>query len=198
MNSRTCTRTFGAVAVLLIIVGGCQRSANREAAKGLVTKFEEILQQKQTLDDLEEKAKQYDAALENALKQGSSIRAAKALGAWAAEYRALLSQARSLTARENEIIDAIVTDSARLTGDAARHGREATDALREHVSALQRGIETAERIIAAVESDPDDPAKADLTRLDEFNKILEELEAKEKEAFQRAQDSIARLRAMTL
>lgn len=106
----------------------------------------------------------------------------------------MLSQARSIVEAQSPTVDKLVSDSARLSGDAAKYAREATDSLRDSVSSQQRGIELSEQMIGLLESYIGDPKNTSLQQLEELAKSLEDLDAKEKQAFQRAQDAVVRLR----
>jgi len=77
----------------------------------------------------------------------------------------------------------------------AKYAREATDALRDDVGSQKREIDIGEQVIALIESYIGDPRNTDLKQLQELTKTLEDLDAKEKQAFQRAQDALVRLRA---
>lgn len=50
--------------------------------------------------------------------------------------------------------------------------------------------------MATLESSVSDPASADPKKLDELTSSLDDLDSKEKHAFQQAQDAVARLRAV--
>jgi len=107
----------------------------------------------------------------------------------------MLSQARSVADAQSTITDTLVSDSVRLSGDAGKYAREATDALRDDVTSQKRAIDLGERVIALIESYIGDPGSTDLKRLEELTKTLEDLDTKEKQTFQRAQDAVVRLRA---
>jgi hypothetical protein len=50
------------------------------------------------------------------------------------------------------IIDTMVSDRVKLSGDAGKYVREATDVLREDVSLQRRGIDIAQKVIALIAS----------------------------------------------
>jgi hypothetical protein len=181
--------------LVLVLNTGCGRSKNREVAQGFVAQFDRILEQRKTLDKFEEQGKQYDQQLEKDLQEPNVTKQVKALGVWVGEYRAMLSQARTIVEAQSSIVGNLVSDSARFSGDAAKYAREATDSLRDSVSSQQRGIEIGEQMIALLESYIGDPKSTSLRQLEELTKTLEDLDAKEKQAFQRAQDAVVRLRA---
>ncbi len=110
----------------------------------------------------------------------------------------MLSQARSIVEAQSPIVDRLVSDSVRFSGDAAKYAREATDSLRDSISSQQRGIEIGEQMIALLESYIGDPKNTNLGPLEELAKTLEDLDVKDKQAFQRAQDAVVRLRAAAL
>lgn len=181
--------------LVLVLATGCGRSTNREVAQDFVAHFERILEQRKTMDKLEEQGKHYDEQLEKDLQEPNVTKQVKALGVWIGESRAMLSQARSITAAQSPIVDKLVSDSVRFSGDAAKYAREATDALRDSVSLQQRGIEIGEQVIALLESYIGDPKNTSLRQLEELTKTLEDSDAKEKQASERAQDAVVRLRA---
>jgi hypothetical protein len=181
--------------LVLALNTGCEQSRNREIAQGFVAQFERILEQRKTLDKLEEQGKQYDQQLDKDLRESNTTKRVKALGVWVGEYKGMLSQARSVSDAQSTIIDTLVSDSAKLSGDAGKYAREAIDSLRDDVSLQKRELDIVEQMIALVESYIGDPGSADLKQLEEFTKTLDDLDAKEKQAFQRAQDAIVRLRA---
>jgi len=184
--------------LVLAVTTGCGRSKNREVAQGFVAQFDRILEQRKTLDKLEQQGKQYDQQLEKDLQEPNVTKQAKAIGVWVGEYRAMLSQARSIVEAQSPIVDKLVSDSVSFSGDAAKYAREATDSLRDSISSQQRGIEIGEQMIALLESYIGDPKNTNLGQLGELAKTLEDLDAKEKQAFQRAQDAVVRLRATAL
>ena len=195
MVKKVATCIVYAAMALLIFDIGCTRSRNRELAQGFTVQFDQIVEQRKALDKLEEQGKQYNEQLEKALQQPDATRKAKALGVWVGEYKAMLSRARSHVDAQNTIVDKLVSDSAQFTGDAAKYARETADALRDSVSLEQRGADVGGQVIELLESYIDDPKNTNLGQLEELTKGLEDLDAREKQAFQRAQDATIRLRA---
>lgn len=179
-------------AIVPMMLVSCSRSRERETAKAFLARFDQVLEQSAALDKLDQETKPYDEQLEKALQQKDRLTAAKALGAWVAGYRALVQQARSILDKESALVDKMVSDSANFSAETGKYAREATDALREHESALKQGIETTDQLIAIVE----DLQDADVAEVPELSKKIEDLDAKEQQAFQRAKDAIARLRAI--
>ncbi len=53
----------------------------------------------------------------------------------------MLSPARSVADAQSAIVDKLVSDSVKFSGDAAKYARETTDALRDSVSSEQRGVD---------------------------------------------------------
>lgn len=198
MNNKARRAMLSTAMLVLVLNTGCGRSANRELAQAFVAKFDSILEKRKVLDNLEGQARQYDEQLEKALQEPSKVKRAKALGAWIAQYRALLSQAQSIVESESPLVDTLVSDSARFTGDANKYGRETTDALREHISMQRQALEVGDEIIAVIESSIDESAGFEPKKFEDLSKSLEVLDAKEKQAFQRAQDALARLHAVAL
>jgi len=165
-------------------------------AVGFLARFDKIVEQNRAWDDLEKQGDQYNQQLEKALEERNATKRAMGFGTWVGQYKAFLSQARSIVETQNSLVDGLVADSARLTGDANRYAREATEALREYIATQRKGIDLAEELIATIESYVAQPGVADPKRLEELTKALDELDAKEKQAFQRAQDAAVRLRAV--
>jgi len=104
--------------LVLVLNTSCGRSKNREVAQGFVAQFDRILEQRKAMDKLEEQGKHYDEQLEKDLQESNVTKQAKALGVWVGGYRAMLSQARSVADAQSTIIDALVSDSVKLSGDA--------------------------------------------------------------------------------
>ena len=167
-------------------------------AAGFLARFDKIVEQNRAWDDLEKQGDQYNQQLEKALAERNLTKRAMGFGTWVGQYKALLSQARSIVETQNSLVDGLVADSARITGDANRYAREATDALREYIATQRKAIDVAEELIATIESYVAQPDIADPKRLEEMTKALDELNANEKQAFQRAQDAVVRLRAVAL
>ena len=174
---------------------GCEGSRNREVAQGFVAQFDKILEQRKTLDKLESDGKQYDQQLEKDLQEQNVAKRAKALGVWVGEYKAMLSQAKSAVDAQSTVIDAMVADSVKFSGDAAKYAREATDALRDYVSIQRREADLDEQVITLIESHIGESSSIDPKQLEELAKPLEDLDAEEKQVFQRSQDAVVRLRA---
>lgn len=118
----------------VVLVLGCGPSAESAANKDFLAKFDKIVEQNTALDNLEKKADEYNQQLEKASDERNPTKRAVAIGAWIGQYKALLSQAHSIVDNQSSLVDDLVTDSARLSGDANRHSREATDALREYIA----------------------------------------------------------------
>ena len=183
-----------AAVLVLALNTGCGRSRNREVAQGFVAEFDRILEQRKALDKLEERGKKYNEQLEKDLQEPNSAKKDKALGVWVGEYKAMLSQVRSVADAQSAIVDKLFSDSVKFSDDAAKYAREATDALRDYLSSQQRGIEIGAQVIDLLESYIEHPKNTNL-QLEELTKTLEDLDAREKQAFQRAQDAVVRLRA---
>lgn len=186
---------IGTICMLTLVLPGCEGSKNRELAQGFVAQFEKIVEQRKTLDQLEAEGKQYDQRLEEDVQEPNATKRAKALGVWVGESRAMVSQAKSVADAQSTIIDAMVADSVKLSGDAAKYAREATDALRDYVSIQRREADIAEQVITLIDSHIGEPSGIDAKQLEELTKPLEDLDAKENQAFQRSQDGVVRLRA---
>lgn len=186
---------IGTICTLTLALPGCAGSKNRELAQGFAAQFEKIVEQRKTLDQLEAEGKQYDQQLDKDVQEPNATKRAKALGVWVGEYRAMLSQAKSVVDAQSTIIDAMVADSVKLSGDAAKYAREATDSLRDYVSIQRREAAIAEQVITLIESHIGEPSGIDAKQLEELTKPLEDLDAKENQAFQRSQDGVVRLRA---
>lgn len=195
MNKKARRAMFSTAMLVLVLNTGCEHSRNREVAQGFVDQFERVLEQRKTLDKLEEQGKQYDQQLEKDLREPNTTKQVKALGIWVGEYRAMLSQARSVADAQSTITDTLVSDSVKLSGDAGKYAREATDALRDDSQLQKRGNDIGEQVIALIESYIGDPGSTDLKQLEELSKTLEDLDTKETQTFQRAQDAVVRLRA---
>lgn len=189
------TYVIGTICTLTLALPGCEGSKNRELAQGFVAQFEKIVEQRKTLDQLEAEGKQYDQQLEKDLQEPNATKRAKALGVWVGEYKAMLSQAKSVADAQSTITDAMVADSVKLSGDAARYAREVTDALRDDVSIMRRESDIGGQVIALIESYVGDPNSTDLKQLEELTKPLDDLDAKEEQTFQRSKDGVVRLRA---
>ena len=185
---------IGAIWALTLAVAGCEGSKNRELAQGLVAQFEKILEQRKILDKLEAEGKRYDQQLEKDIQEPNVTKRAKALGVWVGEYKAMLSQAKSVADAQSTITDAMVADGVKLSGDAAKYAREATDALRDDVSLMRRETDIAEQVMTLIESYVGDPKSTDLKQLEELTKPMDDLDAKEEQTFQRSKDGITRLR----
>jgi len=198
VNKKARRAILSSAMLVLVVSTGCGRSRDQAVAQGFVAQFDRIIEQRKTLDKLEEQGKQYGEQLEKDLKEPNVTKQVKALGVWVGEYRAMLSQARSIVEAQSPIVDKLVSESVRFSGDAAKYAREATDSLRDSVSSQQRGIEIGEQMIALFESYIGDPKNTNLRQLEELTKTLEDLDAKEKQAFQRAQDAALRLRAAAI
>ena len=180
----------------VVLVLGCGPSAESVAAKDFLEKFDKVVEQDTALDNLEKKADEYNQQLEKASDERNPTRHAMAVGAWIGQYKALLSQARSIVDTQSGLVDDLVTDSAKLSGDANRYSREATDAVREYIATQRKGIELSEQLMATIESSASNPASANPEKLEELTNSLDDLDSKEKHAFQQAQDAVARLRAV--
>ena len=189
------TYVIGTICTLTLALTGCEGSKNRELAQGFVAQFEKIVEQRKTLDKLEAEGKEYDLQLVKDIQEQNATKRAKALGVWVGEYKAMLSQAKSVADAQSTITDAMVTDSVKLSGDAARYAREVTDALRDDVSLLRRETDIGGQVIAAIESYIGDPNSTDLKQLEELTKPLDDLDAQEEQTFQRSKDGLVRLRA---
>ena len=135
-------------------------------------------------------------AFEKASDERNPTRHAVAIGAWIGQYKTLLSQARSIVDTQSGLVDDLVADSAKLGGDANRYSREATDALREYIATQRKGLELTEQLMATIESSASNPASANPEKFEELTSSLDDLDSKEKHAFQQAQDAVARLRAV--
>src|SRR2546426_11299366 len=110
----------------VVLVLGCGPSAENIAAQDFLQKFDKIVEQKTALDDLEKKADEYNQQLEKASDERNPTRHAMAVGAWIGQYKALLSQARSIVDTQSGLVDDLVTDSAKLGGGANSYFRGAT------------------------------------------------------------------------
>lgn len=198
MDKKALRPTLSAAILVLVLMAGCQRARNREVAQGFVAQFDRILEQRKALDKLEEQGKQYNEQLEKALHEPNVTKQVMALGVWVGAYKAMVRQARSGADAQNAIVDKMVSDSVNFSGDAAKYAREANDALRDSVSSQKRGIDLGEQVITLLESYIEDHNSTDLRELQELTKTLEDLDAREKQAFQRGQDAIARLRGVAL
>ena len=106
---------IGTICTLTLALPGCEGLKNRELAQGFVAQFEKIVEQRKTLDQLEAEGKQYDQQLEKDIQEPNATKRAKALGVWVGEYRAMLSQAKSVVDAQSTIIDAMVADSVKLS-----------------------------------------------------------------------------------
>lgn len=96
MNKKARRAMLSTAMLILVLNTGCGRSKNREVAQGFVAQFDRILEQRKTLDKLEEQGKQYEQQLEKDLQEPNVTKQVKALSVWVGENRALLSQARSI------------------------------------------------------------------------------------------------------
>jgi len=184
--------------LLIVLFTGCAGSANREVAQGFVAQFEKVTAKEKESEDLEKRANEYDKDLEKALQETNRVKRAKAFGVWVTQYRSLVSEARSNLDTQSGLVDGLVADSAKFTGDANRYARETTDSLREYVGTEKNGIEVGEQILAEIESYVDRPTSADPKKLEELTKQAEALDSKSKAAFQRAMDAMTRLRTVAL
>src|SRR3989441_13249731 len=144
----------------VVLVLGCGPSAESVAGKDFLEKFDKVVEQDTALDNLEKKADEYNEQLEKASDERNPTRHAMAIGAWIGQYKALLSQARSIVYTQSGLVDDLVTDSAKLSGDANRYSREATDALREYNATQRKGIELSEQLMAANETSASNPPSA--------------------------------------
>ena len=63
------------------------------------------------------------------------------------------------------------------------------------MSIQRREAAIAEQVITLIESHIAEPGGIDAKQLDDMTKPLEDLDAKENQAFQRSQDGVVRLRA---
>ncbi len=198
MAANRARKVSSALTLLLTLSVGCGGIENREITQGFATQFDKIVEQRKEWDKFEKQADQYNEQLEKAFQEPNPVKRAKAFGAWVAQYKAMLSHARSQVEAESALIDTLVSDSAKLSGDANRYARECTDALRERVSAQREGVELAEQMVAQIESYIDEPRSTDPKRLEELTKEIEDLDSKEKQAIQRTQDAVTRLRAVAL
>ena len=196
MNHRMWTHPSSQAALLIVLFIGCSGRANREVAQGFVAQFESVAAKDKESDDLEKQANEYNNELEKALQEKNPVKRAKAFGVWVTQYRGLVAQARSILDTQSSLIDGLVADSAKFTGDANRYGRESTDALREYLEAERSGIAVGEQMLAEIESYVDKPEAVDSKRLEELGKQSESLDSKSKAAFQRAKDAIARVRTV--
>jgi hypothetical protein len=176
----------------------CNRTTNREVAQSFVAQFEKVAAKDKESDDLEKQANEYNNELEKALQETNRVKRAKAFGVWVTQYRGLVSQARSILDTQSSLIDGLVADSAKFTGDANRYARECTDALREYLDAERSELAVGEQLLAEIESYVDKPETADPKGLEELSKQLDVLDSKSKAAFQRAKDGMARLRTVVL
>jgi len=184
--------------LLMALLIGCTRTANREVAQGFVAQFEKVAAKDKESNDLEKQANEYNNELDQVLHEANPAKRAKAFGVWITQYRGLVSQARSILDTQSSLIDGLVADSAKFTGDANRYARESTDALREYLDAERSGLALGEQLLAEIESYVDKPETADAKRLEELGKQSDVLDSKSKAAFQRAKDAMARLRTVVL
>jgi len=184
--------------LLMVLVISCDRISNRKAAQDFVAQFEKVAAKDKESDELEKQANEYNNELEKALQEKNPVKRAKAFGVWVTQYRGLVSQARSIQDTQSSLIDGLVADSAKFTGDANRYARESTDALREYLDAERSGLAVGEQLLAEIESYVDKPETADPKRLEELGKQLDVLDSKSKAAFQRAKDAMTRMRTVAL
>jgi hypothetical protein len=198
MNHRMWTHASSLAALLIVLFIGCSGRANREVAQGFVAQFENVAAKDKESDDLEKQGNEYNSELEKALQEKNPVKRAKAFGVWVTQYRGLVSQDRSILDTQSSLIDGLVADSAKFTGDANRYARECTDALREYLDAERSGLAVGEQLLAEIESYVDKPETADPKRLEELGKQLDVLDSKSKAAFQRAKDALTRLRTVAL
>jgi len=198
MNHRMWTHASSLAALLIVLFIGCSGRANREVAQGFVAQFENVAAKDKESDDLEKQGNEYNSELEKALREKNPVKRAKAFGVWVTQYRGLVSQDRSILDTQSSLIDGLVADSAKFTGDANRYARECTDALREYLDAERSGLAVGEQLLAEIESYVDKPETADSKRLEELGKQLDVLDSKSKAAFQRAKDAVTRLRTVAL
>jgi hypothetical protein len=198
MNHRMWTHASSLAALLIVLFIGCSGRANREVAQGFVAQFENVAAKDKESDDLEKQGNEYNSELEKALQEKNPVKRAKAFGVWVTQYRGLVSQDRSILDTQSSLIDGLVADSAKFTGDANRYARECTDALREYLDAERSGLAVGEQLLAEIESYVDKPETADPKRLEELGKQLDVLDSKSKAAFQRAKDAMTRLRTVAL
>ena len=198
MNHRMWTHASSLAALLIVLFIGCSGRANREVAQGFVAQFENVAAKDKESDDLEKQGNEYNSELEKALQEKNPVKRAKAFGVWVTQYRGLVSQAHSILDTQSSLIDGLVADSAKFTGDANRYARESTDALREYLDAERSGLAVGEQLLAEIESYVDKPETADPKRLEELGKQLDVLDSKSKAAFQRAKDALTRLRTVAL
>lgn len=198
MNHRMWTHASSLAALLILLFIGCSGRANREVAQGFVAQFENVAAKDKESDDLEKQGNEYNSELEKALQEKNPVKRAKAFGVWVTQYRGLVSQDRSILDTQSSLIDGLVADSAKFTGDANRYARECTDALREYLDAERSGLAVGEQLLAEIESYVDKPETADPKRLEELGKQLDVLDSKSKAAFQRAKDALTRLRTVAL
>jgi len=187
---------LAAILSSVVLILGCGPSAESVATKDFLAKFDKIVEQNRALDDLEKKGDEYNQQLEKVRDERQPSKRAVAIGAWIGQYKSLLSQARSIVDTQSGLVDDLVTDSAKLSADANRYSREATDALREYIATERKGIELSEQLMATLESSVSSPATADPKRVEELTNSLNDLDSKEKQVFQQAQDAAARLRAV--
>jgi len=138
MNHRMWTHASSLAALLIVLFIGCSGRANREVAQGFVAQFENVAAKDKESDDLEKQGNEYNSELEKALQEKNPVKRAKAFGVWVTQYRGLVSQDRSILDTQSSLIDGLVADSAKFTGDANRYARECTDALREYLDAERR------------------------------------------------------------
>lgn len=198
INRRTSKGALLVAIWLIVLFTGCVGSANREVAQDFVAQFEKVTAKERESEDLEKRANEYNNELEKALQETNRVKRAKAFGVWVTQFRSLVSEARSNVDTQSGLVDGLVADSAKFTGDANRYARETADSLREYVEAEKNGIEVGEQMLAEIESYVDRPENAYPKRLEELTKQSEALDSKSKAAFQRAKDAMARLRTVAL
>src|SRR5260370_6997309 len=132
------------------LVVGCGASEGKVRSKDFLAKFDKIVEQSRALDDLEKKGDEYNQQLEKASNERQPGKRAVAIGAWIGQYKSLLSQARSIVDTQSGLVDDLVTDSAKLSGDANRYSREATDALREYIATERKRIALSQQLMATL------------------------------------------------
>src|SRR5215471_11245830 len=198
MNHRICKQACSLATLMMALLTGCSGRANREVAQGFVAQFEKVAAKDKESNDLEKQANEYNNELDQVLHEANPAKRAKAFGVWITQYRGLVSQARSILDTQSSLIDGLVADSAKFTGDANRYARESTDALREYLDDEKSGLAVGEQLLAEIESYVDKPETADPKRLEELGKQLDVLDSKSKAAFQRAKDALTRLRTVAL
>jgi hypothetical protein len=92
LMNRTSKCASSVATLLIVLLTGCARSANREVAQGFVAQFEKVTAKEKESEDLEKRANEYNEDLGKALQQTNRVKQAKAFGVWFTQYRGLVSE----------------------------------------------------------------------------------------------------------